>query len=992
MRTSYSFLALLQNAGFSRFMVGVVISAMVAPVYQPVSAAMDPVPDPEDAVQELDVPPGQALSHSVRKAKGLLGRAGQGLRRGEAISAERQELADLRRVVAELDTEVRREFERTGLLLAERKVPASIRARHEETFARYREEIETLLEDLVNIETETDEDSVASTIGRAYERLSQQKHQASQRPFDPNQLPHEAQRPPEDNLPRTTREEFLGAGLVDNPLVQLAAIEGYRLEGLPGADDPAYLGESTEVRLSPEVNAKAAELDHDPVAIYHWVRNHVEWLPTWGAVQDSDLTLSARRGNAMDTASLLIALLRASGIPARYVHGTIDVPEKAFRNWAGGFQHIEEAMNYAASGGIPLTGLIEGGNIAHVRMEHVWVEAAVDFLPSRGAVMREADTWLPLDPSFKQYEFLSGLDTLAITGSDGTQLIATLLEDGVYSKNEGSVSHLDQSTFVDAMREVVEVLNGHIQSLDSPTLSDIIGGIKPVVRVQPLLPSGLPYNKVLSGPRYSSLPKQVRPEIAFMIGSAATTDPANSVTFPWAAVNNRKVTLSFIPATPDDEAALKSLIPETGLSDPSKLPGSIPAYLIDVMPELRVDGQVVLQGSSISLGQELRFSYSVTDPVHGTRQYPKNVLAGSYLAVAVIGGNVAQRSISKVASQLRDSKETVLANSWSQGESLKREQVLGDFFHVGLLGYFGQYHSLGRIAANIGDAHFQMTTSLGTFGYVPRVAYFFGIPKSITGGGAMMDLDRVAFTANTDGQGRDAKAMLNFQLGTLASSLEHIVPEQMLVRDDSPGQAVSAVRAFEQALASDQTIYHVTPSNQAVALPKIRQNEAIMGEIRASLLSGREVIVHTEPITVPGWTGGGYIILDPDTGGGAWKIAGGANGGFLDNYPEDLVSLLLLMATGLAVVSGAPLSPFLALSLGAIATFNVFMTFLKTDLHLRESNCPRALSNLHLSLSVAFAALPSALPQYLGGVAISSFYSFIVGRSVNSAASACRVL
>jgi hypothetical protein len=33
---------------------------------------------------------------------------------------------------------------------------------------------------------------------------------------------------------------------------------------------------------------------------------------------------------------------------------------------------------------------------------------------------------------------------------------------------------------------------------------------------------------------------------------------------------------------------------------------------------------------------------------------------------------------------------------------------------------------------------------------------------------------------------------------------------------------------------------------------------------------------------VPGWTGAGYIILDPATGAGAWKITGGANGGSLE--------------------------------------------------------------------------------------------------------------
>jgi transglutaminase-like putative cysteine protease len=64
----------------------------------------------------------------------------------------------------------------------------------------------------------------------------------------------------------------------------------------------------------------------NPVAIYNWARNNVQWQPTWGAIQDASHTLSSQTGNASDIASLTISLLRASGIPARYVHGTIDVP------------------------------------------------------------------------------------------------------------------------------------------------------------------------------------------------------------------------------------------------------------------------------------------------------------------------------------------------------------------------------------------------------------------------------------------------------------------------------------------------------------------------------------------------------------------------------------------------------------------------------------------------------------------------------------------
>lgn len=35
--------------------------------------------------------------------------------------------------------------------------------------------------------------------------------------------------------------------------------------------------------------------------------------------------------------------------------------------------------------GIPVTAVIGGGQVTKVRMEHIWVEAALDFVPSRGA-------------------------------------------------------------------------------------------------------------------------------------------------------------------------------------------------------------------------------------------------------------------------------------------------------------------------------------------------------------------------------------------------------------------------------------------------------------------------------------------------------------------------------------------------------------------------------------------------------------------------------
>ena len=178
---------------------------------------------------------------------------------------------------------------------------------------------------------------------------------------------------------------------------------------MAGASDPVYLAATDEVILSQQIKDKAAELNHDAVKIYHWVRNNIQWQATWGGIQDADLTLSAKRGNAMDIAGLTIALLRASKIPARYVHGSIDVPAEAFKNWAGGFDTINAAASFAAAVGVPITTITSNGQISKTRLEHIWVEAAIDYQPSRGAKNKAADSWVALDPVINNTPMNKGL-------------------------------------------------------------------------------------------------------------------------------------------------------------------------------------------------------------------------------------------------------------------------------------------------------------------------------------------------------------------------------------------------------------------------------------------------------------------------------------------------------------------------------------------------------------------------------------------------------
>ena len=50
--------------------------------------------------------------------------------------------------------------------------------------------------------------------------------------------------------------------------------------------------------------------------------------------------------------------------------------------------------------------------------------------------------------------------------------------------------------------------------------------------------------------------------------------------------------------------------------------------------------------------------------------------------------------------------------------------------------------------------------------------------------------------------------------------------------------------------------------------------------------TGKEITVPENRLTIGGWNGSGYIVLDPENGTGAYLIDGGYNGGVLEELGE----------------------------------------------------------------------------------------------------------
>ena len=136
----------------------------------------------------------------------------------------------------------------------------------------------------------------------------------------------------------------------------------------------------------------------------------------------------------------------------------------------------------------------------------------------------------------------------------------------------------------------------------------------------------------------------------------------------------------------------------------------------------------------------------------------------------------------------------------------------------------------------------------------------------------------------------------NRMRGQYASAMEHAAPEAFWVdktkcshtdengRIQNPtlnpcAEGISAVKAIAIAQAEGQKIYTINKQNAQTALAKLPIGGEVGSEIRNAVNAGKEVTVHEKSINKHGWKGFGYIVIDPETGAGAYIIEGNGNEG-----------------------------------------------------------------------------------------------------------------
>lgn len=405
---------------------------------------------------------------------------------------------------------------------------------------------------------------------------------------------------------------------------------------------------------SPEITELARSLQYDPKLIFDYVHNNIDYVPYYGSLKGATLTYLDGSGNDFDQASLMIALLRASGYSAQYVNGTMTIPGSQLANWGGVDQTQGSISTLFQSGSIPMT---QPGSDGTATLDRVWVKATIggtDYL---------------FDPAFKTYTYTNKIDLGTAMNYSRTDFYsaattgATVSTDYVQNMNEANIRSKLSSYSIN--------LSNTIQSqYSNKSVDEIIGGRNLVQAVTKQYPASLPFSPATINYTWDEIPSNRSAKLRIQhVGIDYTFDTHD--------LSGKRLTISYA--------------------------GS------DRHPELRLDGNLVASGTATTLGQSkdcyvtINHNYPSSGYADQSVTYP--LISGSNYSIIYNFGGVSDQLISK--------RQQLLSSYRLQGLTDTSEPVLGETLNIMGITWLKQVMMTNKLAGAIGDTIRLMHHNIG---------------------------------------------------------------------------------------------------------------------------------------------------------------------------------------------------------------------------------------------------------------------------------------
>ncbi|MEZ4646527.1 MAG: transglutaminase family protein [Chloroflexota bacterium] len=668
----------------------------------------------------------------------------------------------------------------------------------------------------------------------------------------------------------------------------------------PAADDPPTandLEETVEVQFTPEITQLAANLQHNPVNIYNWVYNNITFTPTWGSIQGAAACLENRICNAFDTSSLLIALLRVSDIPARYQLGTIDVPVDMALNWLGNFQDATAAARYLASAGIPSAGTVQqAGNIYALRLEHVWVKAYIDYIPSQGSVQQAGDTWLNMDAAFKQYQYTAGTDFLAATDYDPAAFYDHLQANASLNVAQNAVTHVDTAYIEQTWADVGSELAG--------IFPDDVAALLPqqtiISTTHPILAGSLPYPVRLFGLSLPEVPDVLRHKLTVSVHDE--TGELLTYTAVLPAVAQQTLSIAYEPATQSDIDYIQSVVPTSQIvQEPENALAlfftAVSPQLVNVHPMIQLNGVTTVVGSETGMGAAQTVLVQFEAPTIATPAVELDARAWGHIGLTLDLAGISDEHIASRISHydtLVQDFAAAQANDDINGMGQLLDPLTVDAYDLIVRNWFYRVDHHSRVLSNLQQVAFARYPSLGFFYAGGTVTELFGNPIQMSQDKLYIDIVRQLHIVTALDGDENRERGFSLHAGIMSSRQESDLLAQSIAIDVD--EASSAASLLWRAAEQNIPIHTILPGNESASesILALLDNGYPKEAMRDALNAGKVVTVPQNPITIDGESTYGYVVVDPETGDGAYLL-GRANGGGLQcKDPSDKTCQFLL--------------------------------------------------------------------------------------------------
>ena len=642
----------------------------------------------------------------------------------------------------------------------------------------------------------------------------------------------------------------------------------------------ADLAATPDIPLTQEIRDLAQQLEYDPRKIYQWVYENIRFEPYWGSMKGAQGTLWSLAGGPTDQASLTIALLRASNIPARYVRGTIVLNGDRGHRWFGAKTDMAAAI-IAAAGSYPTHAVATGGGLF---VSHVWVEVCVPYGNYRGTRNDvSGNRWIPLDPSFKEQVFQNGIATSV--AFDYTTYMA---------KRTDELPHEHYAKQVEA------AIKSMGPNFANNTLDQVPYSATLVKHRWDVLPISLPYGvfqynqwDLASNPtaEASSLPAGHRYQLDIAVRTAAKPPVPLGATYQGKLPDLafKRITVSFKGFDATNDTNLNAWR-RSGTNT------FTPPATISVLPVIKVDGAAVSTGTvkqvltariSVALAVSLPelTALGFDSQVNSTA---REIGASDYAAVIAYALQGSDRLFTQRAKQLQDAIQATsdpIANI---------DAVEGEFLFYSGLRYAYYISEMGRYIGALSGFSNEPGPHLGLASSRSQVQNAFDEPLAVGLKGTLVDVQaspsRMVKLDETDPSSVQAHDddLFRFFL-YCGSAFEHYIWQETARID-----AVSTVRGLQWAAEKGIPIRQFSASD--ISTRWATEMDASMApykdQIIKALLPGGFVRVPSKTIayiadgtTLP-WKGAIWEMNNPDQI--AMTISGGFNGGYGLTIPLDV--------------------------------------------------------------------------------------------------------